>query len=175
MDDLDYNAWRDSMRRLTREIETNFELRFGYPPDVQYVGGPTSQEDIDEAQAQIVALPEELLRFYAHISEVSLPDVDSGYFIHSLRRVLDGRARADPIRIGAQWNLRISAFGSDGGGTLYALGSGDGGPGPVYALAPGPVRDQVYEDELGAVRLADDFNQFLLWLHAKTATFLGDS
>lgn len=156
----DFAEWADETRMLAAEFQAGFESRYGYPPGDHVVSGPTDPSIIEEAASRADAIPVVLLDFYRMCGEVSLPDVGVGYFVVPLRRVLDGLDGDDPVRMRGSWDLPIVVFGSDGGGTLFALHAGSGEP--AYALPPGPVHAQVYADSLTpASVIADDLPGFL--------------
>ncbi|MGY4907205.1 hypothetical protein [Streptomyces sp. 900116325] len=54
------------------------------------------------------------------ISEASLPDVDSGFFIHSPATVAGHFREYGPAPIDGEWIALV--FASDGGGRLFAIG-----------------------------------------------------
>ncbi|GIF98117.1 hypothetical protein [Catellatospora citrea] len=118
-------------------------------------GHPCGERTIGAAatHAELVALtagelchvmPSDLLIWYRRVREVSLPDIGNGYFLHPPDLVV-----ADARGAGVQWidtdgrPERVVVFGSDGGGTLYALTPTGTA---VYRLPPGQVLDGVYRD-----------------------------
>jgi hypothetical protein len=87
------------MSRLAAQFCVGFEHSFGYPPDDHTVRGPTPAEDLQALVANgTVDVPGELIEFYRHIAEVSLPDLDNGYFIHSANRSKYRRLAGEVIR-----------------------------------------------------------------------------
>lgn len=156
----DFAEWADEIRRLAAEFQAGFESRYGYPPGDHVISGPTDPAIMEEAASRTEAIPAVLLDFYRVCGGVSLPDVGVGYFVVPLRRVLDGLDVDDPVRMRGSWDVPIVVFGSDGGGTLFALHAESGEP--AYALPSGPVHDQVYEDSLIPTSvIADDLPGFL--------------
>lgn len=171
MNRFDYADWRDRTRVLAQRYQVNFEERFGYEPDDHTIGIPTGGDVIEEALRDCGdVMPSALIDFYRVCSEVSLPDLHAGYFISPLRRVIDGIAADDPVRMGGRWGKLIATFGSDGGGTLFALELGPGGP--VYSLPPGRVDNQVYEEAATtpATAIATDLPEFLMKLQGGLAS-----
>ncbi|MGX6605122.1 hypothetical protein ACWKSP_23750 [Micromonosporaceae bacterium Da 78-11] len=152
MDRAWLEQWRASMRDCLDQLTASFESRFGFPP------GEHSITDGDTADT---TLPADLLLFHQVIAEVQLPDVDIGYWIHRPTKdqgypyaLSDGR--------------RVTVFGSDGGGALFALATSSGGP--VLRLADGALVDGVYDTE-NAVEIAEDLQTLLIFLHQKTTEF----
>lgn len=171
---FDYAGWREAMRRYAARLTDEFETRFGYPPGEQVVGDPTDVAIMDNTfPSHPAPVPETLLDFYREVSRVSLPDVWVGYFIAPLERVLDGLDGGDPVHMGGRWNTPIITFGSDGGGTMFALGMPQGTP--VYVLPEGAVHDQVYEDSALPRIVAEDLPAFLGKLRDTMVAFLEDA
>lgn len=87
-------------------------------------------------------MPSDLLRWYRWVREVSLPDVANGYFVHAPDLVTAHALGAGVRRISGRHNDSVVVFGSDGGGTLYALRAPSGTA--VYRLPAGLVLAGVY-------------------------------
>lgn len=110
-------------------------------------------------------LPAPLVQFYRHVAEVSLPDVSIGYFVAMAQVAVDGRDGRLPVRIEGVESIDVVSFGSDGGGSHFALGLPDGAP--VYGLPPSAVdRTGVYDNHDSRVRVvAATLPDFLTGLH----------
>lgn len=168
MTDFDYDSWRASIEQAIRGLLVGFEQRFGFPPDEHIVGPPSDPAVLAKARAA-GTIPDVLLEFYHHVGEVSLPDVHVGYFVHPLRQVLDNEKSGMPVRASALTSSTIVVFGSDGGGSLFAL---DGRGAPVYLLPSGGVRDGTYTGGLEPPEvLAPTFGAFLDWLKERVEAF----
>ncbi|MBW4717290.1 SMI1/KNR4 family protein [Saccharothrix obliqua] len=157
MSGYDYNGWRTALTGAVDDLLRGFEARFGYPPGEPTLGGPVGPEELAAAEG---AVPVVLLEFHRHVGEVALPDAYNGFFIHSLGLMLTGLSDPySPKRAPALTDSDLVVFGSDGGGTLFALGV-EGAP--VYLLPVGAIEDGVY---LGEGReLFPSFTAFLDWL-----------
>ncbi|MDX3193476.1 SMI1/KNR4 family protein [Streptomyces sp. MN03-5084-2B] len=165
---FDYDAWRLAMGSAVDAVLARFQARFGYPPDDQLIGGPSSAEQL-QAALDAGTVPDELLEFYRHVSRVDLPDVHNGFFVHPLSQVLDNEKNGTPVRAPALTGSGIVVFGSDGGGALFAL---DGTGSPVYLLPPGAVRDGTYEGRFDPPRvIAASLPEFLEWLRSVVEGF----
>ncbi|MCY1145274.1 hypothetical protein OWR29_45360 [Actinoplanes sp. Pm04-4] len=155
--------WRDELRVEVRRLVEGFEARVGFPPGEHRVGGPASAAELAGLrQLHGDALPADLLLFYGVVAEVDLPDVDAGYWIH--RPAPAGEDPGHPRRLSD--GRRIVVFGSDGGGALFALPAGSGGP--VLRLSGGAVVGDVYDAD-GATAVAGDLAVFLSFLRRETA------
>lgn len=163
MDGFSYDGWRARMAMLAARVADGFLARHGYPPGEQRVDGPAAAAVLDEAAGRDFPAP--LLDLHRACAEVSLPDVENGWFLHRLERVLAGLDGADPVRVAGRWEVDVVVFGSDGGGTLLAL---EAAAGRVLALPPGPVDGQVYDDSLEpATVVADSLPAFLTQLEER--------
>ncbi|MGI5350632.1 hypothetical protein ACQEU8_21005 [Streptomyces sp. CA-250714] len=114
--------WRTTLA-LKRALRS-FESTFGYPPGDNEV--VPADEESRTAAAQLVRaadIPAALVTFYTTVCELSLPDIDHGYFIHSPAQVRDGIKQYGLARVAERDAERDTAvvFGSDGGGILFAL------------------------------------------------------
>lgn len=104
---------------LTQWVES-FEARHGFPPGSHVVtrAADESHKATDEL-VELTPIPSDLTTMYWVICEVSLPDVDSGYFVHTASRVASHFREYGPINIGGEEPAVV--FASDGGGHLFAL------------------------------------------------------
>jgi hypothetical protein len=157
---FDYERWLTSMDDLSARFVSGFIEKFGYPPGengVSRAAGPLP-DGVDE-------LPAPLAEFYRHVSEVSLPDLQHGYFVSAARAVVNGRDGRLPVRIEGSDGTDVVSFGSNGGGTHFALGLLAGAP--VYALPPSAVdRRGVYDNHDSQARVvAATLPEFLTKLH----------
>lgn len=135
-------AWARRTGAFAVTFAEQFESRFGYPPGDHLVE-PTPAA-AREASANTAGLPEDLLTFYRHVAEVSLPDLGSGYFVHPVDLTAAGMSGDLPTRITGSRTDSVVVFGSDGGGALFALSTSDGST--VYRLPPSGVEGDVYTE-----------------------------
>ncbi|MFJ7201574.1 hypothetical protein [Streptomyces sp. NPDC098926] len=73
-----------------------------------------------DALVDLTPIPSDLATLYWVISEAALPDVDSGYFIHSPATAAEHLREYGPAAIGGESIALV--FASDGGGHLFAIG-----------------------------------------------------
>lgn len=117
-------AWcRQSGVALT-ELMQSFEVRHGFPPGRNAVTLATEESHkATDALVELTPIPSDLTTMYWVIDEVSLPDVDNGYFIHPPSTVASHFREYGAIQIDGEEPALV--FASDGGGHLFALaGSG---------------------------------------------------
>lgn len=140
-------GWINRMERHTAVFTEQFEGKFGYPPDENFVAPATDSAPatamLDELSA-FDGVPEDLITFYRKVDEVSLPDLESGFFVHPASQTLSGVRGDLPTRITGSIDDSVVVFGSDGGGALYALSSTDGST--VYRLPTSRVEGSVYTE-----------------------------
>ncbi|GAA2900320.1 hypothetical protein Acy02nite_83200 [Actinoplanes cyaneus] len=152
---MNVEKWRADVQAAAADLAGSFTTRFGFAPDEYVVGGPaTAQELAGLAGLHGDALPAELLALYRVVAEVGLPDVGNGYWIH--RPPLPGQDPGHPRRLSD--GRPVVVFGSDGGGTLFALPGGAGGP--VLAFSGGELSGGAYEAGC-ATPVAADLPTFL--------------
>ncbi|MGW3044391.1 hypothetical protein ACWC9T_31085 [Kitasatospora sp. NPDC001159] len=128
------------MCELIPRFTQGFESQFGYPPGENVLVRATSGAE-SEGRVSLVAagISGDLLSFYEQVERLSLPDLDSGFFIHSAVEAVNGD---QPTILAGDVSDSIVVFGSDGGGGLFALGAAQGN---VYRLSGGSLIGDTYE------------------------------
>ncbi len=106
------------------ELLESFEARHGFPPGGNVITRATDESHkATDALVELTPIPSDLTTMYWVIGEVSLPDVDSGYFVHAASTVARHFREYGAIHIDGEEPAIV--FASDGGGHLFALaGSG---------------------------------------------------
>jgi hypothetical protein len=115
-------AWRRSIEEAVRAMTPSFLDRHRYPMGTNVINDP-DEEGSAALEACGPSIPIALLRFYTVIGEVSLPDVGKGWFVASAANVARAHEINDLRRVTGRHSADVVAFGSDGGGTRYALAS----------------------------------------------------
>ncbi|MFD3809326.1 hypothetical protein ACFWTC_38710 [Streptomyces sp. NPDC058619] len=115
--------WKQTDGALTKLMQS-FLPTHGFPPGYNAVMLATDDShQATDALVDLTPIPSDLTTLYWVISEASLPDVDSGYFIHSPATVAGHFREYGPAPIDGEWIALV--FASDGGGHLFAI-SGSG-------------------------------------------------
>ncbi|MFK0256204.1 hypothetical protein [Streptomyces sp. NPDC090445] len=112
--------WEQADAALTKLMQS-FAAKHGFPPGGKAVMLAT--DDSHQATGALVDLtpiPSDLTTLYWVISEASLPDVDSGYFIHPPSTVAEHFCEYGPAPIDSESIALV--FAGDGGGHLFAIG-----------------------------------------------------
>lgn len=117
-------AWCEQADEALTELMRSFQERHGFPPGKNAVVLATeASHKATDAPVELTPIPSDLTTMFWVIDEVSLPDVDSGYFIHSSSMVTSHFREYGPVQIDGEEPALV--FASDGGGHLFALaGSG---------------------------------------------------
>ncbi|MDH6120254.1 hypothetical protein ABH930_006216 [Kitasatospora sp. GAS204A] len=117
-------AWCEQANVALTELMRSFEARHGFPTDRNAVSLATeASSKATDALVDLTPIPSDLTTMYWVIDEVSLPDVDIGYFIHPPSMVAGHFREYGSIQIDGEEPALV--FASDGGGHLFALaGSG---------------------------------------------------
>ncbi|MEU0397096.1 hypothetical protein ABZ208_30830 [Streptomyces sp. NPDC006208] len=117
-------VWCEQADAALTELMQSFEARHGFPPDRNVVALATEESHkATDALVELTPIPSDLTTMYWVIDEVSLPDVDSGFFIHPSSRVASHFREYGSIQIDGDEPALV--FAGDGGGHLFALaGSG---------------------------------------------------
>lgn len=102
------------------ELLQSFQVRHGFEPGRNVVALSTEESHkTTAALVELTPIPSDLTTMYWVVDEVSLPDVDSGYFIHPASTVAGHFREYGDIRIDGEEPALV--FASDGGGHLFAL------------------------------------------------------
>jgi len=116
-------AWWEQADAALATLLRSFLPTHGFPPDDNAVTPATDDSRrAASALAELTPVPADLTAFYRVIGEVSLPDVDSGYFIHSPATVAEHFREYGPAPVGDERTAPV--FASDGGGRLFAIDDG---------------------------------------------------
>jgi len=144
--------WKTAVRAQLTQLGAVFEQRFGYPldEDSNFVSD-ADQETL--AGVSEAAFPPALAEFYAEVGEVSLPDINNGYFIHPADRLLVAADWGLPVRVDVGEIGDVATFGSDGGGGFFCASRRSG---VIYHLPPGELVDGVYSGGLGGTRVVGE-------------------
>ncbi|MFK4066751.1 hypothetical protein [Streptomyces sp. NPDC029674] len=115
-------AWQQEITATLETILRSFEDTFGYPPGDNEVFLADEESRAAAARLkEVMDMPRGLTSLYAVIAELSLPDIDHGYFVHTPAQILDDIDQYGHVRVTAHATGVV--FGSDGGGILFALDS----------------------------------------------------
>lgn len=89
---------------------------------LQDFGYPIDGNEVYERSSELPAgVPPALVPMYSVFDSLCLPNVHNGYYIDRAERVVTATQRGGPTQIEGEPGRRIHVFGSDGGGSLFAL------------------------------------------------------
>jgi hypothetical protein len=102
-------SWCEQADVTLTQMMESFQVRHGFPPGTNLVALATDEShQATDALVELTPIPSDLTTMYWVIDEVSLPDVDSGYFNHPASMVADRYREYGAIHI-------------DGGGTCPGI------------------------------------------------------
>ncbi|MFD8642270.1 hypothetical protein ACFV14_18425 [Streptomyces zaomyceticus] len=113
-------TWCDQTEPELGRLMQSFETRHGFPPGENVITLTTDESN--EATSALVDLtfpPSDLTTLYSVIRDISLPDVDHGYFIHSPTMTADHFREYGSVQVAGDGPALV--FASDGGGHLFAV------------------------------------------------------
>ncbi|MFI7705827.1 hypothetical protein [Nonomuraea sp. NPDC049480] len=162
---FDVIRYRTRLDELVARHLPAFEERFGYPPGENVVVAASPGESAATLEPEFgPRVPADVGAFFDVIAQVSLPDFWNGYFLGPPSWIAGLHRAREPqtVKTGAG-EQEVLVFGSDGGGTMYAVPLPEGRP--VYKLPSGELRDGCYRHPLGTADsppiIADDLEEFL--------------
>ncbi|MGP3975737.1 hypothetical protein ACTWQF_17360 [Streptomyces sp. 8N114] len=117
-------AWCEQTDAALTELVHSFQARHGFPPGRNVIARATEESHrATDALVELTPIPSDLTTVYWVVEEVSLPDVDSGFFLHPSSMVASHFREYGSIHLDGEEPAVV--FASDGGGHLFALaGSG---------------------------------------------------
>lgn len=114
-------SWWEQADAALAKLMQSFLPTHGFPPGRNAVMLATDDSaQATDALVDLTPIPSDLTTLYWVIGEASLPDVDSGYFIHSPATVAEHFREYGPAPIDGESIALV--FASDGGGHLFAIG-----------------------------------------------------
>ncbi|MFJ2589949.1 hypothetical protein [Streptomyces sp. NPDC087538] len=117
-------GWCEQTDAALTKLMQSFQARHGFPPARNVVARATNESHgATDKLVELTPTPSDLTTMYWVIGEVSLPDVDSGYFVHPASTVASDFREYGAVQIDGEEPALV--FAGDGGGHLFALaGSG---------------------------------------------------
>ncbi|MBC9718565.1 hypothetical protein H9Y04_39170 [Streptomyces sp. TRM66268-LWL] len=117
-------SWCERTSAALEALQTSFAERHGFPPGENAVLLATDgSSKATGALVDLTPIPSDLTTLYWVLSEVSMPDVGCGYFIHSPATVDAHFREHGSVRLDDEMPALV--FAGDGGGHLFAVaGSG---------------------------------------------------
>lgn len=142
-------GWCEQADAVLAKLMESFQARFGFEPGSNVVvHASEASHQATDALVELTPIPSDLTTMYWVIDEVSLPDVENGYFIHPASLVADQFREYGAVQIDGEEPALI--FASDGAGHLFALA----GSGRVWRSATASWFDQF---DLAAAGLQEFF------------------
>lgn len=155
----EFDRWAEELTSLLADLST---MDLGYELGANIVRQPAKT---------LPRIPAQLEPLYAVCDGVSMPDMHVGYFIDNAQRVSEAASRGEPVTMSGASTRAIAVFGSDGGGSRFALSLGDGAI--FYLPLAGVEKRQFVEDELvSAHRIAASVIEFLELVNADVRAFV---
>ena len=117
-------GWCEQADSALAKLMASFQARFGFEPGSnKVVLASEESHQATDALVELTPIPSDLTTMYWVIDEISLPDVENGYFVHPASLVADHFREYGAVQIDGEEPALV--FASDGGGHLFALaGSG---------------------------------------------------
>jgi hypothetical protein len=117
-------GWCEQADSALAKLMASFQARFGFEPGSnKVVLASEESHQATDALVELTPIPSDLTTMYWVIDEVSLPDVENGYFVLPASLVADHFREYGAVQIDGEEPALV--FASDGGGHLFALaGSG---------------------------------------------------
>lgn len=116
--------WCEQVSAALGASMSSFLETYGFPPgDNAVIFATRESSEATDVLVDLTPIPSDLTTLYQVICEVTLPDVENGYFIHSASTVAEHFQEYGFVRIDDDHQALV--FASDGGGHLFAVtGSG---------------------------------------------------
>ncbi|OSC75765.1 hypothetical protein B5180_05745 [Streptomyces sp. BF-3] len=114
------DGWCRRASSILEPLMSSFQETHGFPPGENAVALATEESHkATDALVDLTPISSDLTTLYWVISEVSLPDIDHGYFIHSPATVAEHFREYGAVDVDDESPGIV--FASDGGGLLFAV------------------------------------------------------
>jgi hypothetical protein len=144
--------------RALREVVSQFP----FEASDHRVGPAVSATELGLLRRRVSWMPDDLIALHRHVGPVTLPDINNGFFLYPVDRlldVLDQQGRPDRIGEPFTEHIDVIAFGSNGGGDLYAMAVTDG---RVFRIQDASYVGGVYDGtNRGVTVVGTDLSDFL--------------
>ncbi|MFF2819698.1 hypothetical protein ACFVT9_29775 [Kitasatospora cineracea] len=117
-------GWCRQADAVLAKLMESLQARHDFEPGSNLVvHASVASHQATDKLVELTPIPSDLTTMYWVIAEVSLPDVENGYFVHPASLVADHFREYGAVRTDGEEPALV--FASDGGGHLFALaGSG---------------------------------------------------
>jgi len=161
---------RLAVARIARALARIDEDLVGYEPYENVVREPLPAQDVRAALESVApSFRAPLIALYEACDGIDAMNVNIGYHVRPLSEVVDQSPNPfEPVRLRTAGDA-IKAFGSDGGGGLFALNE----RGEVLYLDHGSIEDGVFGDTPRSCRrVATDIAEFMERVSADANAFV---
>ncbi|MEU0561000.1 hypothetical protein [Dactylosporangium sp. NPDC006015] len=178
MDEQGLAGWRASIEVAVTRALRAIVSTFPFEPGTHTIGPPAPEVELTALRSRLPWIPEDLVGVCGLVGAVCLPDIANGLFMFEPDYILNALDHDDgrPDRIGRPFEREVDVvvFGSDGGGTLYAVAVG--ATGRVFRLRECSYLAGVYEGALNVdvTVVAETLDDFLRRLLNAVAVFADD-
>ncbi|MFF1605002.1 hypothetical protein ACFVYV_47885 [Streptomyces mirabilis] len=114
------DSWCKQVSAALGPLMSSFLETHGFPPGENAVALATDEShEATDALVDLTPIPSDLTTLYWVIREVSLPDIENGYFIHTPATVAEHFREYGSVQVDDESPGIV--FASDGGGHLFAV------------------------------------------------------
>jgi hypothetical protein len=164
---------QEELRELARAAAQMSEVDLGYPQGKHEIRPPPPAADLERLRRTAGGRVAQLVELYSRCDGADLPDVQNGYFLHSLKTVLAAKDNGEPTSVSGPHGGEVIVVGSDGGGGRFAVRTSDPIGEVLHLDSEGGVYDGVFNGTMAKVvavapdlagfirRLTDDVRAFV--------------
>jgi hypothetical protein len=177
-DEQRLTMWKASLEAVTARALRDIVSTLPFELGTHIAGQPASEAELAALKSRLPWIPDDLLAVCRWVGAVSLPDIANGYFLFEPRHILGMLDHEDgiPHSIAEPFDeaVDVVVFGSDGGGTLYALAVNAAGT--VYRLRECAYQGGAYYGTagFGVIEVAESLDDFLDKFLAAVSQFADD-
>jgi hypothetical protein len=164
---------KEELQELGRALAGMSMVDLGYPMAEHEIRTPSPAAELERLRRAVADVPPQVMEYYSLCDGAALPDVQNGYFLHSIKTVLTARDIGEPNAVSGPNAGKVLVMASDGGGGRFAVRLSEPVGEIIYLPSDGGLYDGVFNGTMArVVVVAADLAGFVLRLSEDVKAFV---
>jgi len=164
---------KEELQELGRAVAGMRMVDLGYPMAGHEIRPPSPPAELERLRRAVADVPPQVMEYYSLCGGGTLPDVQNGYFLDSIKTVLAARDVGEPTAVSGPNGGKVLVIASDGGGGRFAVRLSESVGEVIYLPSDGGLYDGVFNGTFTkVVVVAPDLAGFILRLAADVKAFV---